>query len=92
MRHRQHSCAHKGKSAWKARAGSCSTLSMLSLYTEPITLSLSMRCRSKLLAEKRAFELCGEQSQWSLVTIQPPVVQGPPPGRKLFVTFPVNVM
>lgn len=41
-----------------------------------------MRCRSKLLAEKRAYELCGEQSQWSLVTIQPPIVQGPPPGRK----------
>ena len=40
----------------------------------------SMRCRSKLLAERRAYELCGEQNQWSLVTIQPPVVQGPPPG------------
>ena len=43
-----------------------------------------MRRRSKLLAEKRAYELCGEQSQWSLVTIQPPVVQGPPPGGRHF--------
>ncbi|KAK9839285.1 hypothetical protein WJX81_005644 [Elliptochloris bilobata] len=37
--------------------------------------------RSKLLAEKRAYELCAEQDQWTLITIQPPVVQGPPPGN-----------
>lgn len=39
-----------------------------------------LRGRSKLLAEQRAYELCEEQSAWSLVTIQPPVIQGPPPG------------
>lgn len=37
--------------------------------------------RSKILAEKKAFELESQQSQWTLVTIQPPIVQGPPPGR-----------
>eukprot|EP00884_Botryococcus_braunii_P020637 jgi/Botrbrau1/7257/Bobra.0021s0038.2 len=37
--------------------------------------------RSKVLAEKKAFELEGQQRQWSLVTIQPPIVQGPPPGN-----------
>ena len=37
-------------------------------------------CRSKVLAEQKAFEMCGQQSHWSLVTIQPSVVQGPPPG------------
>ena len=49
-----------------------------------------MRRRSKLLAERRAYELCGEQSQWSLVTIQPPVVQGPPPGGRAVCQFEVN--
>ena len=39
-----------------------------------------MLCRSKVLAERRAFEMCKQQSRWSLVTIQPSVVQGPPPG------------
>ena len=39
-----------------------------------------MLCRSKVLAEQKAFEMCKQQSRWSLVTIQPSVVQGPPPG------------
>lgn len=50
---------------------------------ESCKASPTARGRSKLLAEKRAYELCGEQSQWSLVTIQPPVVQGPPPGMSI---------
>lgn len=33
-----------------------------------------------MLAERRAFEMREQQSRWSLVTIQPSVVQGPPPG------------
>jgi hypothetical protein len=34
-----------------------------------------------VLAEQRAFELCEQQRRWSLVTILPSVVQGPPPGE-----------
>ncbi len=34
-----------------------------------------------MLAEQRAFELCEQQRRWSLVTILPSVVQGPPPGE-----------
>ncbi|CAL8464641.1 g4176 [Coccomyxa elongata] len=37
--------------------------------------------RSKVLAEQKAFEVCEGQSRWSLVTILPSVVQGPPPGN-----------
>ena len=41
----------------------------------------SCMCRSKVLAEQKAFEMCKQQTRWSLVTIQPSVVQGPPPGK-----------
>ena len=33
-----------------------------------------------MLAEQRAFELCRQQRRWTLATILPSVVQGPPPG------------
>ena len=36
--------------------------------------------RSKTLAERRAHEIAGAQQRWTLVTILPGVVQGPPPG------------
>ncbi len=36
--------------------------------------------RSKTLAERRAHEIAGAQERWTLVTILPGVVQGPPPG------------
>ena len=35
-----------------------------------------------MLAEQKAFEMCKAQKRWSLVTIQPSVVQGPPPGMR----------
>ena len=44
-------------------------------------------CRSKVLAEQKAFEMCRQQSQWSLVTILPSVVQGPPPGMPLITAL-----
>ena len=33
-----------------------------------------------MLAEQKAYEMHNRQSRWSLVTILPSVVQGPPPG------------
>ena len=36
--------------------------------------------RSKTMAELRAHEIAGAQQRWTLVTILPGVVQGPPPG------------
>ena len=39
--------------------------------------------RSKLLAEQRAYEIAQAQRRWTLVTILPPIVQGPPPGGLL---------
>jgi hypothetical protein len=47
--------------------------------------------RSKLLAEQKAFELESQQKQWKLVTIQPPIVQGPPPGEALLDRLVYNV-
>ena len=38
--------------------------------------------RSKTLAERRAHEIADAQQRWTLVTILPGVVQGPPPGAK----------
>ncbi len=37
-----------------------------------------------MLAEQKAYELCEKQKSWSLVTILPSVVQGPPPGVHFF--------
>ena len=37
--------------------------------------------RSKTLAERRAHEIADAQQRWTLVTILPGVVQGPPPGE-----------
>ena len=37
--------------------------------------------RSKTLAERRAYEIAGTQERWTLATILPGVVQGPPSGE-----------
>ena len=43
--------------------------------------------RSKVLAEQRAFELCRQQQRWTLATILPSVVQGPPPGARPYKPY-----
>ncbi|CAL5224580.1 g7286 [Coccomyxa viridis] len=50
-------------------------------WNQTATQSFLPYHRSKVLAEQKAFEMCKQQSRWSLVTIQPSVVQGPPPGN-----------
>ena len=49
-----------------------------------------------MLAEQKAFEICKQQSHWSLVTILPSVVQGPPPGmpliKALYLVFPFELL
>ncbi len=47
---------------------------------------------SKLLAEKKAWEMCKEQSQWDLVTINPSLVLGPALNMGAVTSESFNIM
>jgi len=63
-----------------------------SYWNETASLDYQPYSLSKTLAEKKAWELAGAQSQWDLVTINPSLVLGPPLNPKSATSESISLL